>query len=74
MAFGNGIPSEGALSGAVPVPAEGAGADFSSAHTSRVQGGSGTPGWGEGWALPVETISEQTELLLLMYLFVSQGW
>lgn len=74
MAFGNGIPSEGTLSGSVPVPAEEAGADFSSAHMSRVQGVPGTPGWGEGRALPVGTISEQTELLLLMYLFVSQGW
>lgn len=73
-AFGNGIPSKSAFSGAVAVPAEEAGVDFSSTHTSRVQGSSGTPGcWGEGRALLVGTISEQTELLLGMYLPVSQG-
>lgn len=71
MAFPQKVPSEGETE---PVPVEGAGVDFSSAHTSRVQGVSGTPGWGEERALPVGTISEQTESLLLMYLLVSQGW
>lgn len=60
MAFGNVIPLAGAPSRAVPVIMETVGADFSPTHKRHVQGISGTPGWGEGRALQVGTMGEQT--------------